>query len=98
VTRRKQLLARKALLLQEIEQQRLDLSHSTVQWLDRTAQLDHYWQQFMKIRKVAFLGAGIVILFSLKKPSKALKLSRMTVKFWGVTRLAQRLLLTDKKS
>lgn len=97
MTSSKRLKERKALLLKQIEQQRLDLSHSTKQWIAYTAPLDHYWQTFIKIRKVAVIGAGIFILFSLKKPSRALRLSKTAIKAWGTTRLLQKLFITDQK-
>lgn len=97
MTKREQRQKKKLLLLQQIEQQRLDMAHSTEQWRTYTAPLDQYWQIFIRVKKFVFIGAGILILFNLRKPSKALKLSKAVVNAWGVTRLVQKLFITGQK-
>lgn len=80
------------MLLIQIEQQRLDLVHTTQEWIEYTAPIDNYCRMFIRMRKTIFLGVAVMILFTLRKPSKAIKLSRTAIKAWGTTRLVQRLL------
>ena len=53
---------RKALLLREIQQQRLDLIASRRDWLDATAPLDRGWQTFhMKTRGWSDIAYNIAV-------------------------------------
>lgn len=81
---------KKQQLLNQIAQQRIDLSSTKAEWLHYTAPLDHYWQLFLKVRTVAFIGVSVMILTNWRNPSKIIKLSQTAMKAWWTTRIIQR--------
>lgn len=88
---REQIGFKKAALLQEIQQQRLELSRASQEWLDTTATLDRRWTMLIGLRKYAVVGIAIVAVIGLRKPARLLKWSRKLVGLWGATRLARRI-------
>ena len=51
---------RKALLLRQIQQQRLDLSASRRDWIDATRPLDRGWNTFLNLRTWTLAGTSIM--------------------------------------
>lgn len=59
---------RKALLLRQIQQQRLDLIASRRDWLEATAPFDRGWLTLQHLRSWAVVGSGIMAVWSVRHP------------------------------
>lgn len=94
MSKQKDLQYKKALLLIKIEQQRLDLAHSTRDFLAHTAPIDNSYRILFEMRKPVFIGATIIGLIAMRKPAKTAQLSRTAGKVWATTRMVQRLMNT----
>ena len=55
---------RKALLLRQIQQQRLDLAASHRHWLEATSPIDRGWQTLKHLRSWAMVGSGVMAIWS----------------------------------
>ena len=56
---------RKAQLLSQIQQQRLDLSASRREWLEATGAYDRRWNMLLSLRSWALVGSDVGIVASL---------------------------------
>ncbi len=88
----KQLASRKTQLLREIQQQRLDLSSTSSQWLHKTESLDDGWRAMTKWRKYLIAGTGILAIYGIRRPSRLIKWSRRAVSAVGTLRIIRRTL------
>lgn len=52
---------RKALLLSQIQQQRLDLSASRRDWLETTGAYDRGWNTVLSLRSWALVGSSVMV-------------------------------------
>ena len=82
----------KALLLRQIQQQRLDLIASRRDWLEATAPLDRGWQTFQHLRSWAMVGSGIMAVWSVRHPRFLLRWTKRGVGLWSTWRMVKRLL------
>jgi hypothetical protein len=76
--------ARKARLLNEIQQQRLDLSAARRDWLMTTAQYDRSWLTFVSMRRYLAIGSSILAIWTVRKPRKSHFLLRWTKRGFGL--------------
>ncbi len=83
----RQLAQEKAILLRQIEQQRLDLANSTAHWIEVTAPYDSGWAKIVSMRKYLMVGSSLVALYGIRHPSKIVRWSRRAVSVWGSIRL-----------
>ncbi len=83
----RQLAQEKAILLRQIEQQRLDLANSTAHWIEVTAPYDSGWAKIVSMRKYLMVGSSLVALYGIRHPSKIVRWSRRAVSLWGAIRL-----------
>jgi YqjK-like protein len=84
---RRQLAQEKAVLLHEIQQQRLDLTNSAAHWIEITAPFDRGWAQIVGMRKYLMVGSSLLALYSIRHPSKLIRWSHRAVSVWGTIRL-----------
>ncbi|HHG8772186.1 TPA: YqjK-like family protein [Raoultella planticola] len=83
---------RKALLLRQIQQQRLDLIASRRDWLAATAPLDRGWQTLLQLRSWAMVGSGIMAVWSVRHPRFLLRWTKRGFGIWSTWRMAKGLL------
>lgn len=56
---------RKALLLSQIQQQRLDLSASRRDWLETTGAYDRGWNTVLSLRSWALVGSSVIAIWTI---------------------------------
>ena len=83
---------RKALLLRQIQQQRLDLIASRRDWLEATAPFDRGWLTLQHLRSWAVVGSGIMAVWSVRHPRFLLRWTKRGFGLWSAWRMAKRLL------
>lgn len=62
-------LKRKAQLLSDIQQQRLDLTATRRDWLEATGAYDRGWNTFLSLRSWALVGSSVMALWTIKNPN-----------------------------
>ncbi|MEH2920547.1 YqjK-like family protein [Samsonia erythrinae] len=92
MSQRQQREMKKAQLLRQIQQQRLDLSASKNRWLNATARYDRYWQNLMQWRKFWIAGSGLVALYGIRHPKRMFLWGRRLVGIWGTFRFMRKTL------
>ncbi|WP_404691873.1 YqjK-like family protein [Raoultella ornithinolytica] len=83
---------RKALLLRQIQQQRLDLIASRRDWLEATAPFDRGWLTLQHLRSWAVVSSGIMAVWSVRHPRFLLRWTKRGFGLWSAWRMAKRLL------
>jgi hypothetical protein len=83
---------RKAQLLRQIQQQRLDLASSHRSWLDVTAPIDHGWQTLKHLRSWAMVGSGLMAIWSVRHPRFLIRWTRRGLGLWSTWRMVRSLL------
>lgn len=83
---------RKAKLLRQIQQQRLDLADNKEQWLDKTEHIDRGYQTVFGMRKYLLIGSSVVALYGLRHPTKLIRWSRRAFGAWGTLKLVRKTL------
>jgi hypothetical protein len=76
---------RKAYLLSQIQQQRLDLSASRRDWIDATRRFDRGWNTFLSLRSWALVGSSVMAIWTVRHPNM---LIRWASRLWCLERLA----------
>ena len=61
-------LKRKARLLSQIQQQRLDLTACRRDWLETTASYDRGWNTFLSLRSWALVGSSVMAVWGVRHP------------------------------
>lgn len=82
----------KALLLRQIQQQRLDLNASRRRWLEATAPIDRGWNTLLNLRSWAMVGSGLVAVWSVRHPRFLLRWTKRSLGIWSTWRRARKLL------
>ena len=80
---------RKALLLRQIQQQRLDLSASRRDWIDATRPLDRGWNTFLNLRTWTLAGTSIMAIWGVRHPRKLIRWTRRGFGIWSTWRLVK---------
>lgn len=83
---------RKAFLLRQIQQQRLDLSASRRDWLDVTQGYDRGWGRLVNLRSWALVASSAMAVVSFRHPRFLVRWARRGVGIWGTWRMARNLL------
>jgi len=87
---------RKAYLLSQIQQQRLDLSASRRDWIEATRPLDRGWNTFLNVRAWAMVGTSIMAIWGVRHPSKLIRWTRRSFGVWSAWRLMKATLRQQK--
>ncbi|MDY0971345.1 YqjK-like family protein [Siccibacter turicensis] len=80
---------RKAWLLSQIQQQRLDLSASRRDWLSATGAYDRGWNTLLSLRSWAVVGSSVMALWSVRHPNMLLRWAKRGFGAWSAWRLVQ---------
>lgn len=83
---------RKAFLLREIQQQRLDLIATRRDWLDATAVYDRGWSKLVSLRSWAIVASSAMAVVSLRHPRFLVRWARRGLGIWSTWRMAKNLL------
>jgi len=78
---------RKAKLLGQIHQQRIDLSHTTQDWLAVTAPYDRGWQTIVQLRRYLVVAGGVLAVWNLRRPGRLLNLTKRGLNIWSTWRV-----------
>ena len=84
-----ELRQRKAFLLSQIQQQRLDLAASRRDWVDATRPLDHSWNTFLNLRSWVLVGSSVRAIWGVRHPSKLIRWTRRGFGVWSAWRLVK---------
>ena len=82
-------LKRKALLLSQIQQQRLDLTAARRDWVDATSVYDRGWNTFLSLRSWALVGSSFMAVWSVRHPSMLMRWAKRGLGLWSVWRLVK---------
>ena len=74
---------RKAYLLSQIQQQRLDLSASRRDWVDRG------WNTVLSLRSWALVGSSVMAIWSVRHPNMLIRWARRGFGAWSAWRLVK---------
>ncbi|MEH3414558.1 YqjK-like family protein [Phytobacter diazotrophicus] len=82
-------LKRKALLLSQIQQQRLDLTAARRDWVDATGVYDRGWNTLLSLRSWALVGSSFMAVWSVRHPSMLMRWAKRGLGLWSVWRLVK---------
>lgn len=80
---------RKADLLREIQQQRLDLSAGRKAWLDTTARYDHGFLALLSAKRWLAVGSGVMAIWSVRNPRLMGRWARRGLGAWSTWRMVR---------
>ncbi|EFP9582282.1 hypothetical protein F9L20_21075 [Shigella flexneri] len=90
---------RKAQLLSQIQQQRLDLSASRREWLDLSASrrewleatgaYDRRWNMLLSLRSWALVGSSVMAIWTIRHPNMLVRWARRGFGVWSAWRLVK---------
>lgn len=82
-------LKRKARLLSEIQQQRLDLTAGRRDWLEVTGTYDRGWNMLLSLRSWALIGSSAMAVWSIRHPSMLVRWGKRGLGIWSLWRLVK---------
>lgn len=74
---------RKAQLLSQIQQQRLDLSASRREWLEATGAYDRRWNMLLSLRSWALVGSSVMAIWTIRHPNMLVRWARRGFGVWS---------------
>jgi len=80
---------RKAYLLSQIQQQRLDLSASRRDWVEATHRFDRGWNTVLSLRSWALVGSSVMAIWSVRHPNMLIRWARRGFGAWSAWRLVK---------
>ncbi len=83
---------RKAALLRQIYQQRLDLSIDTKLWLESTARYDRGWLTVLNLRRYFAVGSGLMAIWSIRNPRFITRWAKRGFGAWSTWRMVRNFL------
>ncbi|WP_147194646.1 YqjK-like family protein [Pantoea sp. MBD-2R] len=83
---------RKAELLRQIHQQRLDLSINTKYWLESTARYDRGWLTVVSLRRYFAVGSGLMAIWSVRNPRFITRWAKRGLGAWSTWRMVRNFL------
>ncbi|WP_192457738.1 YqjK family protein [Musicola keenii] len=92
MNRQRQLATEKSLLLQAIQQQRLELTKEKKRYLTITAPYDYCWQRWERVCRYLPLALPLLVLLGLRSPHRTLRWLRRAGNLWSTIKLVQHLL------
>jgi hypothetical protein len=78
---------RKAFLLSQIQQQRLDLSAGKRDWLEATVAYDRGWNTLLSLRSYALIASSVMAVWTVRHPSFLMRWARRGFGAWSAWRL-----------
>lgn len=78
---------RKAMLITQVHQQRLDLSSSRREWLDVTGSYDRGWNTVLSLRSWLLVGSSIGAIWTIKNPNFLLRWGKRGFAAWSAWKL-----------
>ncbi|ELQ6020635.1 YqjK-like family protein [Cronobacter turicensis] len=78
---------RKALLLSQIQQQRLDMAAGRREWLAATGSYDRSWNTLLSLRSWALVGSSAMAIWSIRNPNFLLRWAKRGFAAWSTWRL-----------
>ena len=72
---------RKAQLLSQIQQQRLDLSASRREWLEATGAYDRRWNMLLSLRSRALVGSSVMAIWTIRHPNMLVRWARRVLAY-----------------
>lgn len=86
---KRELDKRKALLLSQIQQQRLDLSVGRRNWLEATEAYDRAWNTLVSLRSYALIASSAMAIWTVRHPSFLMRWARRGFSAWSVWRMVR---------
>ncbi len=87
---------RKAQLLSQIQQQRLDLSATRLdlsatrrEWLEATGAYDRRWNMLLSLRSWALVGSSVMAIWTIRHPNMLVRWARRGFGVWSAWRLVK---------
>lgn len=80
---------RKAELLRQVQQQRLDLSAGKKFWLESTARYDRGWLTLLSFRRYAAVGSGLMAIWSVRNPRMISRWAKRGLGAWSTWRMVR---------
>lgn len=80
---------RKALLLSQIQQQRLDLTATRRDWLEVTAAYDRGWNTLLNLRSWILVGSSIIAVRTIRHPNMLVRWAKRGFSVWSARRLVK---------
>lgn len=80
---------RKADLLRQVQQQRLDLSAGKKRFLESTARYDHGWLTLVSLRRYAAVGSGLMAIWSVRNPRIITRWAKRGLGLWSTWRVVR---------
>lgn len=80
---------RKALLLSQIQQQRLDLSAGRRDWLEATDSWDRGWNMLISLRSWALVGSSVMAIWTIRHPNLLVRWAKRGFGIWSAWRLVK---------
>lgn len=81
--------ARKHELLNQVQQQRLDMSAAKRDWLLGTAQYDRGWLTLVSMRRYFAIGSSALAIWSVRNPNFLLRWAKRGLGLWSTWRLVK---------
>ncbi|AJZ87966.1 YqjK-like family protein [Cedecea neteri] len=78
---------RKAYLLSQVQQQRLDLSAAKRDWLQVTSPYDRGWNTLVSLRSYAMIASSVLAIWTVKHPGKLMRWAKRGFGAWSTWRL-----------
>ncbi len=78
---------RKAELLRQVQQQRLDLSAHKKHFLEVTARYDRGWLTLVSMRRYVAIGSGLMAVWSVRNPRFITRWTKRGLGVWSTWRL-----------
>ncbi len=78
---------RKAMLITQVHQQRLDLSSSRREWLEATGSYDRGWNTVLSLRSWLLVGSSIGAIWTIKNPNFLLRWGKRGFAAWSAWKL-----------
>ncbi|WP_210081738.1 YqjK-like family protein [Pantoea endophytica] len=81
-------------LLNQVQQQRLDLSADSRDWLSSTAQYDRGWLTIIGMRRYLAIGSSALAIWSIRSPNRLLRWAKRGFGVWSTWRMIKSTLNT----
>ncbi|MBB3321855.1 MULTISPECIES: YqjK-like family protein [Atlantibacter] len=78
---------RKAMLITQVHQQRLDLASSRRDWLEATGSYDRGWHTLLGLRSWLLVGSSIGAIWTIKNPNFLLRWGKRGFAAWSAWKL-----------
>ena len=78
---------RKAYLLSQVQQQRLDLSAARRDWLQVTGPYDRGWNTLLSLRGYAMIASSVLAIWTVKHPGRFMRWAKRGFGAWSTWRL-----------